>query len=311
MSAASTSRSAGSTKSRKKNPKKETSQSGKKKPKKRQKASAKKLPAGGAPGYEEFDWYETPRYYDAIFDVDSDVEGDFLEAVFERHATPSKKGRRRVLEPACGSGRLMVEMAQRGWDAHGFDLEPNMVAFTQERLAEEGLTGSATIADMADFELRGSFDMAHCLVSTFKYLLTEEDARGHLRSVARALRPGGIYALGFHLSWYDYREKTHEKWIAKKNGAHVTCKITGWPADRKTRTEKVRAKLKVVEDGVEKRAKTTWTFRSYDAQQVRSMLSAVPELEHVATYDFHYEVDEPQILSDEQCDTLLILQKKA
>ena len=53
---------------------------------------------------------------------------------------------------------------------------------------------------MSAFETPGTFDLAHCLVSTFKYLLTEAAARAHLRSVARALRPGGVYALGFHLS---------------------------------------------------------------------------------------------------------------
>ncbi len=68
--------------------------------------------------------------------------------------------------------------------------------------------------------------------------------------------------------------------------------------------------MKVLEDGVEKRAKTTWEFRSYDAAQVRSLIESVPELEHVETYDFHYEIDEPQVFSDEQCDTLLILRKR-
>lgn len=278
------------------------------------KAGKKKLAAKESQGYQEFDWYETPRYYDAIFDVDSDVEGDFLEAAFEKHAIPpansSARARRRVLEPACGSGRLMVEMAKRGWAVHGFDLEPNMVKFSKERLADEGLKGTASVGDMSDFKVRGTFDLAHCFVSTFKYLLTEEQARGHLQSVAKALRPGGIYALGFHLSWYDYREKTHERWVAEKDGAHVTCTISGWPADRKTRLEKVQARMKVLEDGVEKRAQTTWNFRSYDARQVRSLIRSVPELEHVETYDFHYEIDEPQTFSDEQCDTLLILRRR-
>ncbi|MEM9381785.1 MAG: class I SAM-dependent methyltransferase [Planctomycetota bacterium] len=261
--------------------------------------------------YVEFDWYETPKYYDAIFDVDSDVEGAFLEAAFEKHATPSARGRKRVLEPACGSGRLLVEMARRGWKAHGFDLEPAMVAFSKDRLAEEGLPGTVSAGNMADFRVRGTFDLAHCFVSTFKYLLTEDDARGHLESVARALRPGGIYALGFHLSWYDYRQKTNERWKTEKDGARVECTISGWPADRAARREKVEARMKVFENGREKRAKTSWWFRSYDAAQVRSLLRSVPALEHVATYDFHYEIDEPQEFSDEQCDTLLILRKRA
>lgn len=260
--------------------------------------------------YVDFDWYETPVYYDAIFDVDSDVEGAFLEAAFEMHATPSARDRRRVLEPACGSGRLLVEMAKRGWSVHGFDLEPAMVSFSKNRLADEGLSGGVSAGNMADFRVRGTFDLAHCFVSTFKYLLNEDDARGHLQSVARALRPGGIYALGFHLSCYEDERKGTERWVTERDGAHIECTIEGWPADRKTRLEKVRARMKVTEGGEEKRAQTTWQFRSYNARQVRSMLRSVPELEHVATYDFHYAIDEPQRFSDEQCDTLLILRRR-
>ena len=274
--------------------------------KKRTQSKSKKSPGP----YVEFDWYETPVYYDAIFDVDSDVEGAFLEEVFDKHATPSPRGRRRVLEPACGSGRLLVEMAKRGWKVHGFDLEPAMVDFSKDRLAEEGLEGTVVRGDMADFKTRGTFDLAHCFVSTFKYLLTEDDARGHLESVARALRPGGIYALGFHLSWYDYREKTRERWVTEKDGARIECVIEGWPADEAKRREKVRARMKVFENGLEKRAQTTWWFRSYDAGQVRRLIRSVPALEHIATYDFHYAIDEPQKLSNEQGDTLLILRRR-
>jgi len=269
----------------------------------------KARPGSRAP-FVEFDWYETPKYYDAIFDVDTDVEGRFLEDAFERHATPSPRGRRRVLEPACGSGRLLVEMANRGWSVHGFDLEPAMVRYSRERLADSGLAGTVTRGDMSDFKVRGTFDLAHCFVSTFKYLLSEDAARRHLESVARALRPGGIYALGFHLSWYDYREKTNERWRVERDGARIDCTISGWPADRRTRREKVEARMRVFEDGVEKRSKTTWNFRSYDARQVRSLIRSVPALEHVGTYDFHYEIDEPQRFSDEQCDTLLILRRR-
>jgi 3-mercaptopyruvate sulfurtransferase SseA len=68
--------------------------------------------------------------------------------------------------------------------------------------------------------------------------------------------------------------------------------------------------MRVIEGGEERRSRTAWTFRTYDAQQVRSLLGGVPELEHAGTYDFHYEIDEPQVLSDRQFDTLLVLRRR-
>ena len=176
---------------------------------------------GKAQRYEDLDWYETPRYYDAIYDVDTDLEAAFLEAAHESHATPGRG--RRVLEPACGSGRLLAAMAERGWRVRGFDLGGAMVRYSRERLRSAGLAGTVVQDDMATFETPGAFDLAHCLVSTFKYLLSERDSRSHLRAVARALRPGGIYLLGLHLSRYGASRKAHERWTVERGGAEVDC----------------------------------------------------------------------------------------
>jgi len=257
--------------------------------------------------FTELDWYESPLYYDIIFEEDTDREGAFLEMALARYGSAPGK---RVLEPACGSGRLLEEMARRGYDVTGFDLSPEMLEFASERLAAKGFEGRVFQKRMESFRMRGKFDLAHCLVSTFKYLLTEDDARGHLESVARALVPGGIYVLGMHLSDYDDTSRSRERWVAKRDGTHVVCNIQGWPADRKLRTERVRSRMVVKEHGVERRMETNWTFRTYNARQLRSLLRSVPELEHVATYDFTYQLDGERLLSDEQLDCVLLLRKQ-
>ncbi|TDJ71041.1 MAG: class I SAM-dependent methyltransferase [Planctomycetota bacterium] len=257
--------------------------------------------------FETLDWYETPKYYDIVFDVDTSKEADFLAAIYERYAGTRGK---RVLEPACGSGRLLVELARRGWSVTGDDRSQPMLAYARERLDSAGLVGTLRRNDMADFHTRGRFDLAHCFVSTFKYLLTEKAARAHLECIARALKPGGVYALGFHLTDYAATGRTRERWVAQRGDTRVVCNIQGWPADRRRRLEQVRARLVIDEGGVRKRSETTWNFRTYDASQVRRLLRSVPALEHVATYDFRYDADECCRLSDAQYDTLLILRRR-
>ncbi len=259
-------------------------------------------------GYTTLDWYQTPRYYDIVFDVDTKREADFLEALFALYARSSG---RRALEPACGSGRLVIELARRGWSACGFDRSPHMLAYARERLAEEGMSARLSRADMSSFATRRKFDLAYCLVSTFKYLATERAARSHLQHVARALVPGGIYVLGFHLSDYSDRRQSHERWVAERDGTHVTCNIHGWPADRVRRTERVRSRLIVEEDGERLRSETVWQFRTYDARQARSLLASVPALEHVDTYDFTYDLGARRQLDDRQLDTVLVLRRRA
>ena len=112
------------------------------------------------------DWYADPLYYDIIFDQDSVDETDFIEAMHRRHGNGTSKSLN-VLEPACGSGRLMVELAKRGHRVTGFDLEPAMLEFSGRRLVEAGVQGSLHRGKMQRFEIPGRFDLAHSVCVPF------------------------------------------------------------------------------------------------------------------------------------------------
>ena len=120
---------------------------------------------------------------------------------------------------------------------------------------------------------------------------------------------GGLYVLGFHLTDYDRTSVQRERWVATRGATKVVCNIQGWPADRRRRTERVRSRLVVSEDGVEKRSETNWSFRTYDPRQVRRLLRSVPALKHVATYDFTYDLETPRELDDDLLDKVLVLRR--
>jgi SAM-dependent methyltransferase len=185
-----------------------------------------------------------------------------------------------------------------------------MLDYAAERLSGAGLKAKLEQADMARLDLPAErFDLGHCLVSTFKYLLDEASAKSHLEGVAHALRPGGIYVLGFHLSDYEDERRSRERWVVDKGSTRVTCNIQGWPPDRGRRREDVRSRLVVREQGRELRSETRWTFRTYDAPQVKRLLRQVPALELVAVRDFNYELNEPLALDGERLDVVLVLRK--
>lgn len=260
---------------------------------------------------EARDWYDTPLYYDIIFDADTAREGAFLEAVRARHGETRGK---QVLEPACGSGRLVSEMARRGWKVSGFDGGERMLEFARQRLQAQGLKArlwhdwmqSFTIGGKAD----GAFDLAHCLVSTFKYLLTEADAVAHLRRVAASLKPGGLYVLGIHLSDYGRTEPEHERWVGERDGIHVVCNTRSWPADRATRLEAMRTRLKITHEGRTHTQETRWQFRTYNAAQARALLKKAPDLKLLACYDFTYDIEAPRELDDSYSDVILVLRRE-
>jgi len=259
--------------------------------------------------YRALDWYESPHYYDIVFDEDTEREADFLEHVLQHYVTAAPRpGPACVLEPACGSARLVRELVQRGHVVEGFDASRAMLRYGRERLEEDGLEARLFHGRLEDFRTRRRFDLAHCFVSTFKYLMDEDAARGHLECVARALRPGGVYVLGLHLTDYAETRKQRERWVAERDGTRVVCNIQSWPPDRRRRVERVRSRLNVEEDGETRRLETEWDFRTYDLKELRRLLASVPALQHVTTFDFTYELAERE-LDDGQLDCVLLLRR--
>lgn len=259
--------------------------------------------------YAAIDWYEQALFYDMIFDTETSVEADFLETIWSRHGTIPV---RRVLEPACGSGRLVAEMARRGHDVTGYDISPGMLRFARDRLEGAGLAAELRAGRMESFTSRRRFDAAHCLVSTFKYLLDEASARAHLASTAKLVRPGGVYVVGLHLTDYDDRSCNRERWIAERDGVRVVCNIQGWPADRRCRLERVRSRMVVRRDGATKveRYESNWNFRTYSLRQLGSLLRQASAWAHVATYDFEHDADAPRELDGSQLDVVLVLRRR-
>jgi SAM-dependent methyltransferase len=125
---------------------------------------------------------EEAELYDIAFGWDVSEEADWL---VERLGA----GCRSVLEPGCGSGRMLRALAGRGLEVVGIDLSPEMVAYAQARLAG---AGKVVRADMTDFDLGRRFDGAVSLVSTVGVLRAEEFA-AHLEAMARHLEPGSRY----------------------------------------------------------------------------------------------------------------------
>ena len=105
----------------------------------------------------------------------------------------------RVLELACGSGRLLVPLARAGHRVIGLDASPHMLAIARDKLAAAGPEVAARTrlvqGDMRAFSLDGPFDLAVIAVRSFAYLVDRSDQLSTLCAVAAHLRPGGLLAL--------------------------------------------------------------------------------------------------------------------
>ncbi len=254
--------------------------------------------------------YSHPQYWDLAFRDETRLEADFVDAVASRYCDFPV---RRVLEPGCGGGRLVVELSSRGYDVTGFDLSTPAIKYLRRRLSRRGLAANVFEGDMTCVQIEPPVDLAICPMNTFRHLVSETDARSHLESVTGSLRPGGIYLLGFHLLPTDIDPESSERWTARHGTTQVTFSLKVLDSDRRKRIETIRFRLNVTTGGPPQRHvryEDEFPLRMYTAAQFRRLLQSVPDLELLDVYDFWYDINDPLDLDDKITDTMFVLRRR-
>ena len=127
------------------------------------------------------------EYYDEDHAITFDVNF-YLE--YARQCQPP------ILELACGTGRLLIPLAEAGLEVYGFDLSENMLARCRQKVVQRHLENRVrlSLGDMASFELpRQDFGLAFAGLRSFMHLLTRRGQRSCLMRVYHHLRPGGTF----------------------------------------------------------------------------------------------------------------------
>jgi SAM-dependent methyltransferase len=251
-------------------------------------------------------FYDFPKYYDLVYGSDWKAEYDFLQACFKKHAI-RKVGR--LFEPACGTGRLLVKLAAAGYEVSGNDLNPKAVAYCNTRLERHGYPTSAMLGDMSDFHLDQPADAAFNTINSFRHLTTESDAYNHLRCMAEALRPGGLYVLGLHLTPTRGEPIDEESWSARRGNLTVLSRLWVTGRDRRKRQETIGMSYDIYTPTRQFRILDHCSFRTYTARQLHGLLERVPEFEVTSIHDFGYDINRPIEINSQSEDVVLILRK--
>lgn len=152
---------------------------------------------------------ELARNYDAGL-VGSSLFTHDLPFV-ERHCQPPG----RLLDLGCGTGRLLVYAAQRGFQAVGVDLSAKMLAVAAQKARDAGVQVSLIRASIVALEAfaDSSFDHAACLFSTLGMVNGVENRRRVVAHAHRLLRPGGRFVLHVHNRWFNLLDGAGRSWL--------------------------------------------------------------------------------------------------
>ncbi len=251
--------------------------------------------------------YDHPRWYDLVFGADCAAEIKFIEACAAEYMSRQPK---RLFEPACGTGRLLWRLAQRGYQVGGLDLNPKAVEFCNARMKKHGFKPVAFVADMCDFTTKKPFDLAFNTINSFRHVSQEAAAEAHLHCMGNCVRKGGLYLLGIHLSPTKGTPTDEEGWAVRRG--HLAIQTWMWPIEKlpRKRLERfgIRFDIRTPTDHI--RIEDELRLRSYTVAQIKKLLQSAPEWEVVGTYDFHYDLNEPVQLGPETEDVVFVLRRQ-
>ncbi|HEX2839289.1 MAG TPA: class I SAM-dependent methyltransferase [Phycisphaerales bacterium] len=239
------------------------------------------------------DFYADALLYDILHQEGTSHDARVMARIVRAHGPARPRGTPlTLLEPACGSGRYLVALANAGHRAAGFDLSPAMVRHAQASARAAGVGGGvrAFTARMESFALppawraHGAFN----LINSIRHLETDAAMLAHLRCMEQALLPGGVYVVGLGLCAYGIETESEDVWTGSRVVGGVRTRVTqtvqylpapeaGRNSGRKAlRMERVISHMTVRRGtgarATERHIDSAYVLRSYDMAQWRAIV---------------------------------------
>jgi len=156
--------------------------------------------------YAVGEYYERPTDYDLEYQSQSEQDVPFWVELVGRYQP------RRVLELACGSGRIGLELLRNlnGFELEGLDIAPEMLAAYRRKLEREpeALRQRVTLheGDMCTYQLanKGSFDLIFLPFNSVCHLYDIDQQLATFHNTCAHLEPGGRFVVDTFLPDIDY-----------------------------------------------------------------------------------------------------------
>jgi ubiquinone/menaquinone biosynthesis C-methylase UbiE len=145
------------------------------------------------------------KVYDLIY-------GKYKEDV-DFYRKEARKAKGKVLEIACGTGRIYLELLKDGVNVYGIDISENMLKVLKMKAKKLGLEPKVFKADMRTFKLGQKFSLIIIPFRSFLHNLTIEDQIKTLKNIKNHLAQNGKFILNFFFPNPEKIARTYGKEI--------------------------------------------------------------------------------------------------
>ncbi len=156
------------------------------------------------------------KYYDKLYTPSKDLR------IWRRYAKLTGSP---ILELSCGTGRVLIDLAKRGYDITGLDNSREMLKIAEQKIKKMNLAKKTKLVygDMFDFDINKKFKLIIIPLTSFFYGKNSKQKLACLKKINQHLQIGGLCIMDN----YKYISSSPYKFISsiKNKEAEIFSKI--------------------------------------------------------------------------------------
>lgn len=206
------------------------------------------------------------EYYDSLTsNVSYDETAKYVADILSENGI--KKGI--LLDLACGTGTMSVQMAKRGYEVIGIDNSPEMLSEAREKAYEAKEDILFLCQDMCDIDLYGTVECTICLLDSLNHLESEEELLSAFKGVSLFTVPGGMFI-------FDVNTQYKHKYVLGNNtfvydNDDVYC-VWQNEYDDESKTVEIFLDFFEEENGLYRRSSEYFTECAFSDETIRRLL---------------------------------------
>lgn len=115
----------------------------------------------------------------------------YLDSVFANCDALPKSGL--ALDCGSGTGTLICELSERGFNCTGVDMSPEMLNIAREKIENAGFEPHLVCQELQELDLYGAYHIAFCSLDTVNHILYKRDLKSFFKKLYNFIEPGGFF----------------------------------------------------------------------------------------------------------------------